>query len=273
MLTHMLSVLDMSPHAPSDTELPFVQQLITTQDADPDLAKRKANLDDTSLRPPAFVRADGVLMLDGKIAVPEDDAIKLRILRMKHDHPTAGHPGRTKTIQLVNRDYYWRKCKDFVTDYVNSCLRCARAKTPRRKPHGLLAPLPVAERPWSSLSMDYIDQLPRSGGFDAILVIACRFSKMALFIPTTTTATSQTLADSYIAHVFSKHGLPDDMVSDRGSKFVSKFWRTVTNKLGVKRNLSTAYHPQSDGQTERINQTLEQYLRMYCAYQQNDWHD
>ena len=127
MLIHMLSVLDMSPHAPSDTELPFVQQLITAQDADPDLAKRKANLDDTSLRPPAFVRADGVLMLDGKIAVPEDDAIKLRILRMKHDHPTAGHPGRTKTIQLIKRDYYWRKCKDFVTDYVNSCLRCARA--------------------------------------------------------------------------------------------------------------------------------------------------
>ena len=121
--------------------------------------------------------------------------------------------------------------------------------------------------------MDHIEQLPLSGGYDAILVIIGRFTKYGLFLPTHTTSTSRDLAILFLAWVFSKHGLPDEIISDRGSRFVSKFWKTVTSKLNIKRTLSTAYHPETDGQTERVNQTLEQYLRIYCAYQQNDWHE
>jgi hypothetical protein len=121
--------------------------------------------------------------------------------------------------------------------------------------------------------MDFIEQLPNSGGFDSILVIVCRFTKMAAFIPTVVTATSQDLANIFLQHIWSKHGTPDDIVSDRGSKFVSKFWKALCRRLSIDRKVSTAYHPETDGQTERVNQTLEQYIRIYCAYQQNDWHE
>ena len=194
-------------------------------------------------------------------------------MRLSSSNPTAGHPGRAKTIALIKRDFFWRKPKLFVQDYISSCMRCARNKPRRHSPHGLLEPLPVAQRPWSSISMDHIEQLPLSGGYDAILVIICRFTKYGLFLPTHTTSTSRDLAILFLAWVFSKHGLPDEIISDRGSRFVSKFWKTVTSKLNIKRKLSTAYHPETDGQTERVNQTLERYLRIYCAYQQNDWHE
>lgn len=119
--------------------------------------------------------------------------------------------------------------------------------------------------------MDFIEKLPVSNGYDSILVFVDRLTKMAAFIPTTTTLRTKGLAQLLLQHVVSKHGLPDDLVSDRGSKFVSKFWKTFTSKFNIKRNLSTAYHPESDGQTERVNQSLEQYLRIYCSYQQDDW--
>ena len=269
-----LAIRSSATQARNDNEDPdpsFVEALVRAQDSDPWLSSIKEHMD-PDYKPSPSLRADGVLLLNERIAVPDDDAIKLRILRMKHDHPTAGHPGRSKTIQLIQRDFFWRKSKAFIQDYISSCMRCARNKTPRRKPHGLLQPLPVADRPWSSLSMDYIEQLPRSGGFDAILVVVCRFTKMSIFIPCKTASSTRDLADAFLSHVFSKHGLPDDLVSDRGSKFVSKFWKTLCSKLNIERKTSTAYHPETDGQTERVNQTLEQYVRIYCAYQQDDWH-
>ena len=119
--------------------------------------------------------------------------------------------------------------------------------------------------------MDFISQLPISNGYDSILVIVDRFSKMAIFIRSLSTATSLDLATTFIEHVFSKHGLPDDIISDRGSLFISSFWESLCSLLKIKRNLSTAYHPETDGQTERVNQVLEQYLRMYVSYHQDDW--
>lgn len=160
-----------------------------------------------------------------------------------------------------------------VREYVASCYQCQRNKVPRHKKYGLLQPLPIAPRPWDSLSMDFISQLPNSNGFDAILVVVDRFSKMSLFIKTYTTATAEDLAKLFVEFVFSKHGLPTNIVSDRGSLFISSFWTSLCECLKVSRNLSTAYHPESDGQTERINQILEQYLRMFVNYQQDDWSD
>jgi len=112
-----------------------------------------------------------------------------------------------------------------------------------------------------------------SSGYDTILVIVCRLTKMALFIATRATDTSEDLAQLYLRHVFSKHGAPSDIVSDRGKTFVSDFWSSLCRLLHIKRNLSTAYHPETDGQTERLNQILEQYLRIYINYDQDDWYD
>ena len=205
--------------------------------------------------------------------------LRLRVLQSKHDHETAGHHGFRKTLDLVRREFYWPGLRSMVSDYCRTCDTCPRNKAVRHKPYGLLKQLPIPERPWESISVDFIGELPTSLAADsgiahnAILVIVDRLSKMSLFIPTTTTASSADLARLYVRYVFSKHGVPSDIVSDRGSTFTSQFMSALGRLLNIKMNYSTAYHPETDGQTERTNQTLETYLRMYTNYQQDDWAD
>jgi hypothetical protein len=119
--------------------------------------------------------------------------------------------------------------------------------------------------------MDFIEKLPTSDGYDSILVVVDRLTKLAIFVPTTTSLSARGLADLFVRHVFSKHGVPVDIVSDRGTKFTSAFWSSLSAALGIKQNLSTAYHLQTDGQTERVNQVLEQYLHLYVNYDQDNW--
>ena len=214
-----------------------------------------------------------LLLCRSKIYVPDYEDLRLQVLMYNHDHRLIGHPGIKKTILLISKTYFWPRLRKDVTRYVRSCNNCRRAKTPRHAPYGKLKPLPIGERPWSSISMDYIEELPPSRGYDAILVVVCRLTKQVVFIPAHTTDKSTDLAQSFITNVFSKHGLPADIISDRGKLFVSKFWSSLCEALDIQSNLSTAYHPQTDGQTERINQSLEQYLRFYVNYQQDDWVD
>ena len=196
---------------------------------------------------------------------------KFEILRCRHDAPAAGHPGRSRTFELIARDYVWDNMRQEIYDYVDRCDTCQRNKSPRHKPFGLLQPLPVPSRPWSSLSMDFIVKLPKSKGFDSIFVVVCRFTKQAHFIPCKESMSSSDLADLYINNIFKLHGLPDDIVSDRGPVFRSKFWLSLLESLKIKSKLSTAFHPQTDGQTERVNQSIEQYLRCYTNFSQDDW--
>ena len=159
----------------------------------------------------------------------------------------------------------------YVEEYIASCPECKRAKSSRHKPYGPLRFLPIPERPWNSISMDFIEGLPTSDGFDTILVVVDRLTKMAIFIPTTKEASAPELAYLFLQNVFAKHGVPADIVSDRGKHFVSRFWASLCSLLKIKSNLSTAYHPETDGQTERINQKIEQYLRLFINYHQTDW--
>ena len=137
----------------------------------------------------------------------------------------------------------------------------------------MLKQLPIPERPWNSISMDFIEQLPVSSGFTAILVVVDRLSKQALFIPTHDTITLPELAQLFLLHVFSKHGVPAHVTSDRGTEFVLHFFRSLGKALNMKLHFTSGYHPEGNGQTERSNQTLEQYLRIYCNYQQDNWSD
>jgi hypothetical protein len=207
------------------------------------------------------------------IYVPNDTAIKLQLLRDHHDSPLAGHHGQEKTYELLSRNYIWSNMRQFVNEYVNSCETCARNKSPRQRPHGPLKPLPIPSGPWKSVSMDFIVELPPSNGFNAIYVCVDRFTKMAHFTATTTEITAEGTASLYIRNVLRLHGLPNDIISDRGSQFTSKFTKALLKLCDIHGNLSTAFHPQSDGQTERVNQVLEQYLRIFCHYQQDDWYD
>ncbi|XP_011270565.1 hypothetical protein CAOG_08903 [Capsaspora owczarzaki ATCC 30864] len=195
------------------------------------------------------------------------------LLYFKSAFYAAGHFGIRKTIELVQRDYYWPKMHDTIQHYVESCETCIRSKTSSHKPYGLLKPLPIAEHPWKSISMDFITQLPPSNSFDAICVVVDRLTKMAHFMPCTTRINALGTADLLIRRVFLYHGLPDDIVSDRGSVFVSHLWNHLFTSLNTKINLSTAYHPQSDGQTEAINRILEQYLRCFISAGQDNWSD
>ncbi|KAE8206768.1 hypothetical protein CF327_g7494, partial [Tilletia walkeri] len=211
----------------------------------------------------------GLILHKHRVYIPEP--LRIEIIKSRHDHHLAGHPGRRKTLSLLRRDYFWPSMRKMVEEYVDTCDPCARTKIPRHKTYGLLKSLHIPKRLWDDVAMDFIEGLPLSEGFDSILVIVERLSKMGLFIPCHSTITSQDLAQLYLKHVFSKHGRPKTIVSDRGSEFTSSFWRSLCQLLNIEQSLSTAYHPQTDGQTERVNQNLEQYLRLFTSYQQDDW--
>jgi len=215
----------------------------------------------------------GFLRLDGHIYVPDLDDLHLQVLRYRHDHPLAGHFGQNRTLELIWHEYTWPGLQTFIKDYVQSCTSCARAKTPRHRPYGLLKQLPITEKPWNSILMDFIEQLPSSTGFTAILVVVDRLSKQAIFIPTHNTITSPELTKLLLLHVFSKHGVPAHITSDRGTEFVSHFFWSLGKALDMCLHFTSGYHLEGDGQTECSNQTLEQYLRIYCNYQQDNWVD
>jgi hypothetical protein len=220
---------------------------------------------------PKWTVTDGLLRIKERIYVPDAPDLRLRVLQYKHDHPVAGHFGQNKTLELIRREYAWPNLRTFVKDYCNSCASCKRAKAPRHKPYGLLRQLPIPAQPWNSISMDFIEHLPPSLGYDAILVIIDRLTKQGIFIPTFDTINSPQLAELFVLHVFSKHGVPSHTTSDRGSEFVSHFFRSLGKVLDIKLHFTSGYHPEGDGQTERVNQTLEQYLHIFCSYQQDNW--
>ena len=213
----------------------------------------------------------GFLLFENKIYVPDHGDLRLRVLHARHDSTLAGHPGIARTHELVSRDYYWVGMRTFIEDYIAGCMTCLRNKPVHRQPFGHLHSLPVPKAPFEDITMDFIEKLPQSGPYDSILVIVDRLTKYSIFIATSTTLTAEGLSDLYISHVFSRHGLPKSIVCDRGAKFTSHFWRSLMERLKVQLNLSTAFHPQTDGQTERVNQTLEQYLRNYVTFEQDDW--
>src|ERR1700709_1439623 len=137
-----------------------------------------------------------------------------------------------------------------IKDYVKACTTCARAKTPRHKPYGTLKQLPIPKKPWNSISMDFIKQLPDSAGFTTILVVIDRLSKQGIFIPTYDTITSPELAKLFLLHVFSKHGVPAHVTSDRGTEFILHFFRSLGKALDIHLHFTSGHHPEGDGQTE-----------------------
>jgi hypothetical protein len=161
---------------------------------------------------------------------------------------------------------------DEIHQYVVSCDLCQRNKPSHQAKIGLLQPLPIPDRPWQQVSMDLITQLPRSrSGHDAIVVFVDKLTKMVHYIPTTTKVTAPQLAKIVLREVCRLHGVPESILSDRDPRFTAHFWRALWDQLGTKLVMSTAYHPQTDGQTERANRTLEEMLRSYVSIAQTDW--
>ena len=207
----------------------------------------------------------------GRLYVPAGD-LQTRLLHEAHDTPTSGHLGRHKTLARLQEHFFWPYMDKSVRDYVRSCAACQLNKPPSRAPYGMLMSLPVPDRPWQSASLDFIGVLPTTeSGHDMILVFVCRLTKMIHLIPCKSTADAQEIAALFIKHIYRLHGLPSQLVSDRDSKFTSDFWQALFSQLGSKLSMSTANHPQTDGQTERANRTVEEMLRMFVSPFQNDW--
>ncbi|SYW74696.1 uncharacterized protein UHO2_01562 [Ustilago hordei] len=221
-----------------------------------------------------FELKDDLWYSGGRLVIPKH--LRFMVMTQCHDGITAGHVGRDATIKAAQRHYWWPNMTAWIADYVASCPVCARYKAPRHRPYGLLQPLATPDRPWGSISLDFIEGLPPSKKYDSktydsILVIVDRLTKFAILAPTHKTVTAKQTAVLLYGHMVRLFGYPDHMVSDRGRQFISGAWKAFAEQMGVKHSLSTAYHPQTDGQTERVNQVIEQYLRMYCNYEQNDW--
>ena len=166
--------------------------------------------------------------------------------------------------------------KKQVKDYVQTCDLCWKSTAQRHQPYGHLQPIETPLTPWTHIAWDFVTGLPQSTdhthtSYDAVLVITDKKSKGAIFEPWKENWGAEELAAVFQRAVYRKHGLPEHIISDRGTQFNNQFWITLTSKLGIQNKMSTAYHPQTDGQTERLNQTLEQYLRYYVNYEQNDW--
>ncbi|KAG0153766.1 hypothetical protein PDIDSM_2421 [Penicillium digitatum] len=223
-------------------------------------------LDKNASRHPEITLADcerrgNYLYYRNRLYVPDNDELKAEILRLCHDKPTVGHPGRSKTYELLSREYYWPRVYQYVSDWTKNCHTCRRITPAREVRQGILRQLPVPERAWQDISMDFITHLPLSYGYDAILVVVDRLTKMKHFIHCKGTCNAEEVARLYTRHVWKLHGLPNTVVSDRGPQFVAQFWKHLTKRLRITNLLSTAYHPETDGQTERANAVLEQYLR------------
>jgi hypothetical protein len=206
---------------------------------------------------------EGILWHQDRVFVPAN--LCLRLIKLYHDEPTVGHPGIARTLSTITRTFSWPGIRGSVFDYVKTCDSCQRVKAKRILKTGKTVSLVPEPQPWSMIGMDMIVKLPLSLGFDSILVVIDFLSKMSHFIPCKESSPSSTSASLFRKNVFRLHGLPDNIVLDRGPTFVSKFWKSLMTSLNIRSSLSTAYHPQTDGQTERKNQTLEDYLRHFCS--------
>jgi transposase InsO family protein len=218
---------------------------------------------------------DGRLWYRDRLYVPEHEPLRLHLMKRHHEAPNAGHPGRSKTLELLQRQYYWPTMRKDVERFVRNCHTCQRSCSRRHAPFGILRPLPILDRPWQDVSMDFVTGLPKSTDkeYDTIWVVVDRLTKARHLVPCHSTVDAKELANLFVQHIFRLHGLPLTIVSDRGPQFAAEFWERICDRLGIDRRLSTAFHPQTDGQTERINAVIEQYLRAYVSYLQEDWAD
>ncbi|KAJ9534015.1 hypothetical protein QJQ45_027117 [Haematococcus lacustris] len=198
--------------------------------------------------------------------------LRAQLLHEAHDAHTAAHLGRAKTLERLQRHFYWPQMHKTVQEYVRTCDKCQRNKATNQLPPGLLQPLPIPSRNWQQVSMDFIGPLPATPrGHTMIFTVVDKLSKMIHLIPTTTTATAQDTARLFFDHIFKHHGLPEAIISDRDPKFTSDFWTSLFHLTGTRLLLSSAYHPQTDGQTERANRTVEDMLRPYVNDHKSDW--
>ena len=208
---------------------------------------------------------NGLLLYKGKIFLGSCDVLKAAVLQQVHDNPLEGHLGFLKTLHKVQRDFYWPGLRSDVKKHVKECDVCQRLKYETCHVVGLLQPLPIPNKPWLHISMDFVEGLPKSQSKDVVLVAVDRLTKFVHFIPLSHLYTAAKVANLCLQHVFKLPGMPTTIVSDRDPVFTSHFWQELMRLQGVQLVMSSAYHPQTDGQIKVVNKSLEHYLRAFVA--------
>jgi hypothetical protein len=189
-----------------------------------------------------------------------------RLIQEVHNQPSTAHPGTKKTYQLLARQYYWVGMESDVKRFIDNCIPCGYAHPRQTKQQGLLHPLPVPAYPWQHICMDFKEFNEDKHGFNMILVFIDRLGKDSVSIPCHKTINARGMAKLYVQWVYRFGHTPETIISDRGPQFVSSFWQEFCRIIGVKVKLSTAYHKETDGQTEIINRYIDQRLRPFVTY-------
>ncbi|GKB48458.1 putative reverse transcriptase domain-containing protein [Tanacetum coccineum] len=207
-------------------------------------------------------RPDGTRCFGNRVWLPRFGGLRDLIMHESHKSKYSIHPGSDKMYQDLKLLYWWPNMKADIATYVSKCLTCAKVKAEHQKPSGLLQQPEIPVWKWERITMDFVSGLPRTpSGYDTIWVIVDRLTKSAHFLPTKKTDTMEKLTQLYLKEIVCRHGVPILIISDRDSHFTSRFWRSLQKALGTNLDMSTAYHPQTDGQSERTIQTLEDMLR------------
>jgi len=255
-------------------EVELVEKIKKARSKDKDVIKvveemKKAGV--RELRGNEWKLEEDLVLKEGKVYVPKDEELRAEVIWLHHDVPAAGHGGKWKTVELVTRNYWWPGVTRDVGKYVEGCDLCQRMKNRTEELVGKLKLSEVPQKTWMHLTVDFITKLLVVVGKDAILVVCNRLSKMTHFVATTEGTLAQGLARLFRDNVWKLHGLPESVVSDRGLQFAAELTKKLNRMLGIQTKLSTAFHPQTDGQTERMNQEVEQYLRFFIEHRQKDW--
>jgi len=223
---------------------------------------------------PFTIDSSGVVRFQGRLCIPQKAQVKDDILKEAHRTPYTVHPGETKMYHDLKQNFWWKRMKVDVAKYVASCGVCQQVKAEHKSPAGKLQSLEVPKWPWEDIAMDFVTGLPRTPrGKDATWVVVDRLSKSAHFIPIRTTNSASDLAPIYTREIIRLHGVPKTIISDHDAKFTSKLWESLQNALGTEIRFSAAFHPQTDGQSERTIQTLEDLLRTCALSWQGNWED
>lgn len=212
-----------------------------------------------------FSWQQGLLWKKGKLVIPDVSQLRSRLMYEYHSTPIGGHTGSLRTFVRMSQQFYWQGMRRDIKDFVKNCMICQQAKSNHTHPNGLLQPLPIPQQIWEELSMDFTVGLPLSRGYSVIFVVVDRLSKFGYFIPLKAAFSSVTVAEAFINNVVKLHGVPKSIISDRDRTFLSHFWRHLFQSMGTTLSRTSAYHPQSDGQTESLNKCLELYLRCFVS--------
>jgi hypothetical protein len=244
-------------------------KLSYVQDTDSDKLLRKLAKDVSD--PPQYTIKDGIIKHGSKIYVGAATNMRLTLLETFHQSALGGHSGAKATYQRIKRVFCWPHLKQVVQKFVSECPVCQLVKVDHTSPAGLLQPLPIPGTPWSCISLDFIEALPKSNGKEVILVVVDRLTKYSHFIALAHPYSVEQIVTIFMDNIVKLHGPPQEIVSDRDRIFTSTLYKQIFKALGVPLKFSTAYHPQTDGQTERVNQCLEAYLRSMVFQEPKQW--